>query len=48
MLAASSLVGTEMLRYIIAVSPLVTLPADDVVRADHSDGDALRLSEPGR
>lgn len=32
MLAASSLVGTAMLRYIMQVPPLATLPADDVVR----------------
>jgi AcrR family transcriptional regulator len=32
MLAASQLVGTAMLRYIIEVPPLATLPADDVVR----------------
>jgi len=31
MLAASQLVGTAMLRYIIEVPPLATLPADDVV-----------------
>ena len=30
-LAASQLVGTAMLRYIIEVPPLATLPADDVV-----------------
>jgi AcrR family transcriptional regulator len=32
LLAATSLVGTAMLRYIIEVPPLVTLPVDDVVR----------------
>ena len=31
MLAATSLVGTAMLRYVIQVPPLATLPADDVV-----------------
>jgi AcrR family transcriptional regulator len=31
-LAASSLVGTAMLRYIIKVPPLATLPADDIVK----------------
>jgi AcrR family transcriptional regulator len=31
MLAASQLVGTAMLRYIIEVPPLATLPVDDVV-----------------
>jgi len=31
MLAASQLVGTAMLRYIIEVPPLATLPAEDVV-----------------
>jgi hypothetical protein len=32
LLAATSLVGTAMLRYLIEVPPLVTLPVDDVVR----------------
>lgn len=32
MLAASSLVGTAMLRYLIAVPPLSELPTEDVVR----------------
>ncbi len=32
MLAASSLVGTAMLRYLMAVPPLSELPTDDVVR----------------
>jgi hypothetical protein len=32
MLAASQLVGTAMLRYIIEVPPLATLPVDDVVK----------------
>lgn len=32
MLAASSLVGTAMLRYVIEVPPLATLSADEVVR----------------
>jgi AcrR family transcriptional regulator len=32
LLAATSLVGTAMLRYIIEVPPLVMLPVDDVVR----------------
>lgn len=32
MLAASSLVGTAMLRYVMAVPPLATLTGDEVVR----------------
>lgn len=32
MLAASSLVGTAMLRYVMKVAPLSELPAEDVVR----------------
>jgi AcrR family transcriptional regulator len=32
MLAASQLVGTALLRYIIEVPPLATLPAEEVVR----------------
>lgn len=32
MLAASSLVGTALLRYLMAVPPLSDLPTDDVVR----------------
>jgi AcrR family transcriptional regulator len=32
MLAASNLVGTAMLRYVMEVPPLATLPSDDVVR----------------
>ena len=32
MLAASSLVGTAMLRYVIGVAPLSELPTEDVVR----------------
>jgi len=32
LLAASQLVGTAMLRYIIEVPPLATLPVDDVVK----------------
>ena len=32
MLAATNLVGTAMLRYVMRVPPLATLPADDVVR----------------
>lgn len=32
MLAATSLVGTALMRYVIKVPPLATLPADDVVR----------------
>ncbi len=32
MLAATSLVGTAMMRYVIKVPPLATLPAADVVR----------------
>jgi AcrR family transcriptional regulator len=32
MLAATSLVGTAMIRYVIKVPPLATLPAEDVVR----------------
>ncbi|MDT0454106.1 TetR/AcrR family transcriptional regulator, partial [Streptomyces sp. DSM 40473] len=32
MLAASSLVGTAMLRYVMAVPPMATLDGEDVVR----------------
>jgi AcrR family transcriptional regulator len=32
MLAATNLVGTALLRYVIKVPPLATLPAEDVVR----------------
>ena len=32
MLAATNLVGTAILRYVMRVDPLATLPADDVVR----------------
>jgi AcrR family transcriptional regulator len=32
MLAATNLVGTALMRYIIKVPPLATLPAEDVVR----------------
>ena len=32
MLAATNLVGTAVLRYVMRVDPLATLPADDVVR----------------
>ena len=32
MLAATSLVGTAMLRYVMAVPPLTTLSCDEVVR----------------
>lgn len=32
MLAGSNLVGTAMLRYVMEVPPLATLPAEDVVR----------------
>ncbi len=32
MLAATNLVGTAILRYVMRVPPLATLPADDVVR----------------
>lgn len=32
MLAAANLVGTAMLRYVMEVPPLATLPPDDVVR----------------
>lgn len=32
MLAATSLVGTALMRYVIKVPPLATLPADDVAR----------------
>ncbi|MBN3457845.1 MULTISPECIES: TetR/AcrR family transcriptional regulator [Mycolicibacterium] len=32
MLAAANLVGTAMLRYVMEVPPLATLPGDDVVR----------------
>jgi AcrR family transcriptional regulator len=32
MLAASQLVGTAMLRYVMKVAPLATLPSDDLIR----------------
>ncbi|MCU1699652.1 MAG: Transcriptional regulator, TetR family [Mycobacterium sp.] len=32
MLAATNLVGTALLRYVMKVPPLATLPAEDVVR----------------
>jgi hypothetical protein len=32
MLAATNLVGTAILRYVVRVPPLATLPVDDVVR----------------
>jgi hypothetical protein len=32
MLAAGNLVGTALLRYVMKVPPLSTLPAEDVVR----------------
>jgi AcrR family transcriptional regulator len=32
MLAASTLVGTAMLRYVMEIPPLATLPGDDLVR----------------
>jgi hypothetical protein len=32
MLAATNLVGTAILRYVMRVAPLATLPVDDVVR----------------
>jgi hypothetical protein len=32
MLAATNLVGTAILRYVMRVPPLATLPADDVVK----------------
>ncbi len=41
MLAATNLVGTAMLRYVMRVPPLATLPADDVVTLDRAVGDPL-------
>jgi hypothetical protein len=32
MLAATNLVGTALMRYVMKVPPLATLPAEDVVR----------------
>jgi hypothetical protein len=32
MLAATNLVGTALLRYVMKVPPLATLPAEDMVR----------------
>jgi AcrR family transcriptional regulator len=53
MLAASNLVGTAMLRYIIQVPPLATLPGDEIVtliaptvtRYLTADGDELGLPD---
>jgi hypothetical protein len=53
MLAASQLVGTALLRYVIEVPPLATLSAEDVValiaptvtRYLTADASELRLSE---
>jgi AcrR family transcriptional regulator len=53
MLAASSLVGTAVLRYIMAVPPLATLSADEVVRliaptvTRYLTADAEELGLPG-
>jgi AcrR family transcriptional regulator len=53
LLAASSLVGTAMLRYLIVVSPLADLPAEDVVRlvaptvTRYLTADAEELGLPG-
>ena len=41
MLAATNLVGTAILRYVMRVPPLATLPADDVVRLIAPAGDPL-------
>lgn len=53
MLAASSLVGTAMLRYLMAVPPLSELPTEDVVRlvaptvTRYLTADADELGLPG-
>ena len=53
MLAASSLVGTAVLRYLIAVPPLADLPTEDVVRlvaptvTRYLTADAAELGLPG-
>ena len=53
MLAASSLVGTAVLRYLIAVPPLADLPTEDVVRlvaptvTRYLMADAAELGLPG-
>lgn len=53
MLAASSLVGTAMLRYLMAVPPLADLPTEDVVRlvaptvTRYLTADAEELGLPG-
>jgi AcrR family transcriptional regulator len=53
MLAASSLVGTAMLRYLMAVPPLSELPTEDVVRlvaptvTRYLTADAGELGLPG-
>lgn len=53
MLAASSLVGTAMLRYVMVVPPLSDLPAEDVVRlvaptvTRYLTADAGELGLPG-
>lgn len=54
MLAATSLVGTALMRYVIKVPPLATLPADDVARLLAptvtryltADADELGLPDP--
>jgi AcrR family transcriptional regulator len=52
MLAATNLVGTAILRYVIRVPPLATLPVDDVVRlvapsvTRYLTGDAAALGLP--
>jgi AcrR family transcriptional regulator len=54
MLAATNLVGTALLRYVMKVPPLATLPAEDVVRMIAptvtryltADADELGLPEP--
>ena len=53
MLAASSLVGTAVLRYLIGVPPLADLPTEDVVRlvaptvTRYLTADAAELGLPG-
>ena len=53
MLAASSLVGTAMLRYVMEVPPLSELDSEDVVRlvaptvTRYLTGDADELGLPG-
>ncbi len=41
LLAATNLVGTAILRYVMRVAPLADLPAEDVVSLIGPDGDPL-------